>query len=82
MGTKIPVYLYALEVVGMEIHDSNLIHALCGVRRRNLLDALGPHICTGNNIFLLQEIGDKDEDIKFPVTYRGTDYVLVVRPDT
>jgi len=43
--------------------------------------ALGLHVCTGQNIFVLSEI-DSDEDITFDVKYRDSEYTLIIRPET
>jgi hypothetical protein len=43
--------------------------------------ALGLHVCSGNNIFVLSEI-ESEEEIRFDTKYRGEEYVIVVRPET
>ena len=42
--------------------DANLVHQILKVRRKELEMALGPHVCSGQQIYTLTEL---EEDLCF-----------------
>jgi hypothetical protein len=65
----------------MDFFDANLVQKLCAMKKQSMTLALGLHIVSGLNIFVLSEI-ESEEEIRFDAKYRGAEYVIVVRPDT
>lgn len=75
IGGTVNVYQYALEIIGMEIFDVDLIQKICRHKRRALDTALGLYLVSGKCIYVLHEL---QEDVKFEVSYLGEKYTIVI----
>lgn len=69
------VYQYALEIIGMEIFDTDLIQKVVRYKRSALDKALGLYVVSGQSIYMLHEL---EEDVKFDVSFLGNKYTIMI----
>lgn len=79
LGSSVQVYQYALQIIGMEMWDSNLVQKIIRFKRTALEKALGLYAVSGACIYILSEL---DEDVKFDCMMQGTKYVIYIDKST
>ena len=79
LGGSVQVFQYALEVVGMELWDANLVQKIVRFKRTALEKSLGLYVVSGSSIYMLTEL---EEDVKFDVSFSGEKYSIVIDQTT
>ena len=79
LNGDLQIYQYALEIIGMEIFDADLIQKIVHHKRRALDNALGLYVVSGQSIYMISEL---EEDVKFDVAYLGEKYTIVIEQST
>lgn len=79
LGPSAQVYQYAIEVHPMAIQDTARVQQIIRYKRTAMERALGPFVCSGNNIYSLTEL---TESLKFPVTFKGESLSIFIDVDT
>lgn len=73
------MFQYKLDVVGMEMWDSNLVQKIVRFKRSALEKALGLYVCSGPSIYVLAEL---DEDVLFECAMGGAKYSIRIEKST
>lgn len=71
--------MYRIEIEPMPIFDANLYHQVLRFKRSFLERTFGVYVCSGQNIYLLNEL---EESISFPVAYKGQQLTVNIDADT
>lgn len=79
LGGSVQVFQYALEIVGMELWDANLVQKIVRFKRSALEKSLGLYVVSGSSIYMLTEL---EEDVKFEVSFSGAKYSIVIEQST